>query len=129
MPTSNCAGVLLACALVVFLPGCASQTPRPALIDQPSNETLATLTAAASSLLNGRTVRLASNAFTQTPKLSVAPGRSNTPKGRLASGRIIVLPDELQLLRIGQRCALMHVATQKQTDLEGVSCNAITPQD
>jgi len=114
--------------LVFFVAaGCASQAPQPAVIAVQSAETLATLNAAASSLLNGRKVRLAKNAFTRTATLSVVPTLNNRPKGRLASGRTIVLPDELQLLRIGRRCELMHVATKARTPLTGIECTALQP--
>jgi len=126
--------LLMACGVLLLAPGCASQTPQPALIEQLSDgtltdETLATLNAAASSLLNGRKVRLAKTAFTQHPKLSVGPGRGNTPKGRLALGRTIVLPDELRLLRVGRRCELMHVATEERIPLSGIDCKAISPEE
>lgn len=96
-------------------------------MEQQSEASLATLNAAASTLLNGRKVRLAKTAFTNYPKLSVVPAVSNTPKGRLATGRIRVPPDELRLVRVGRRCELMHVATQERASLSGVDCIAIPP--
>ena len=107
---------------IALATGCANQTPQPALILKPSDDSLATLNAAASSLLNGRKVQLAQSAFTSGSKVSVVSALNNTPTGRLASGRTIVPPDELRLMRVGRGCELMHVASKQRAPLSGVSC-------
>lgn len=119
---------------VLCISGCVSQTPVPALIQvQPDSEpqqkaTTKALELAASKLMNGSKVRFAPSAFTQTSKLSLAPAIRNTPKGRLATGRVIVLPDELLLLRVGRGCELMKVATEERIALPGVRCTAAEPK-
>lgn len=129
LPGLDTRALRLSCGCLL-LAGCVSQTPVPALIEvqsQNAREQKATtqaLEVAASTLLNGSRVKFAASAFTQAPRLSLAPAIRNTPQGRLATGRTIVLPDELLLLRIGRRCELMKVATEERAPLPGVACKA-----
>lgn len=115
---------------LLCITGCVSQTPVPALVQvQPENKrqqnaTTQALELAASELMNGSKVKFAPSAFTRTSKLSLSPAIRNTPKGRLATGRVIVLPNELQLLRVGRSCELMKVDTQERIALPGVKCRA-----
>ena len=104
--------------------GCASQPPLPAVLEQASPEAHVTLTNAAKRLLNGRSVTFANDAFTRSPRVSLAPAVRNTPNGRLATGRTIRLPDELRLVRVGRSCELLHVNTDQRLGLPGVKCRA-----
>ena len=114
-------------ALVLFAgvsQGCTSQAPLPAVLEQASPEAHVTLTNAAKRLLNGRSVTFANDAFTRSPRVSLAPAVRNTPNGRLATGRTIRLPDELRLVRVGRSCELLHVNTDQRLGLPGVKCRA-----
>lgn len=104
--------------------GCMSQAPQPALIVAPDARTSAQLSEAANRLLGAGKVTLAPEAFTKRSTLSFAPAIRNTPKGRLATGRVVQLPRELRLLRIGRRCELQNVKNQRTEKLPGVRCKA-----
>lgn len=116
-------------AAIALTTGCASQQAVPAVLDpeqllnsQP--ETTQALTTAATELLNGRRITLGMSAFVDHSRLPLERARRNTPKGRLAGGRILQVPEELHLVRIGRRCELVHAKTNRRAALPGVKCIA-----
>lgn len=113
--------------LVSVVGGCAGTQLVPALLDpkqlqtaQP--ETTQTLNAAAGTLLAGRRITLGSAAFVTRSRVSLEHSLRASPKGRLATGRLLSVPEELRLVRVGRRCELLHSQSQERVALPGIRC-------
>ena len=124
-PTRARLRLLSLTTFVGVLAGCTNQTPRPALMNDPTENNVRTLEVAASTLLAGPTIRFAPSAFTRNPMLSLTPAIATTPAGSNTTDSRRILPTQLQLLRVGRRCELMNLSSQERTALPGVVCTAI----
>ncbi len=104
-----------ACALAMLISfGCQNTTAefQPAYIDELDSTQLnevATLVSSATG--SERPAQLSSTAFRQTHILVLVPRLSNTPLGKLATGRQSEKPETFHLLSNGRQCVLQNVKT------------------
>lgn len=110
---------------MVLLSSCRTPQPGagvPALIVNPTQQGREELARAIGEALDGATVMLADDALTAESTLAIERQSRRDPNGLLAQGRERAMPEQFQLVKLGDRCALVHQRTGKQFPLPGVEC-------
>lgn len=115
--------------LTAFAVGaCASvaQQDQPALLIEPTPESHAELVRVVSNALGVETVAVAEDALTRDSMLIIDRVPARDANGQRLSGRDFDRPEQFRLVRVGNRCELMHIKTEKRHALKKVRCAAAT---
>jgi len=114
-------------ATLLALAACRTmQAPpeNPAIVVRPTPESRAALTQAVSKALGGAHVTLEDDALTRDGMLVL-------DESQLRRGQVVVLgqepgasnqPERFHLVKIGDRCVLVHDRTERHFDLIGTDC-------
>ena len=111
--------VLCACAVP------ANETEQRAVLIEPSLETRAELQGAVDRALNGVSVLLAKGALTIDDQLIVERRPIRDASGRILLGREEDRPQHFHLVRIGERCVLVHDESGQRSELKTARCRAL----
>jgi hypothetical protein len=99
----------------------------PAIIVKPTKESRAELARVVSSALNGAPVTLADDALTRESLLIIERAHPRDANGVPLSGRDFGRPEHFRLVKIGERCALVHERTGERTTLPSTTCEPVVP--
>lgn len=98
--------------------------PVPALVTEPSAESIYELEIAIASLLKMQQVTIADNAFTQNSRLSLERAPHTDPNGQLLMGRSFELPEIVQLWISGDECFVTDTNNHRSAPLTHTQCQA-----
>jgi hypothetical protein len=116
------AAALLASQLLATCGSGFAQPEVLAIIDQPTKESRAELAQAVSQALNGAPVTLADDALTRDSRLIIEKAHLHDASGVPLSGRDRDKPEIFRLVRVGERCLLVHERTGTRTTLASTGC-------
>ena len=116
------AAALLASQLLATCGSGFAQPEMLAIIDKPTEESRAELAQAVSDGLNGASVTLADDALTRDSRLIIEKAHPRDASGVPLSGRDLEKPEIFRLVKVGERCVLVHERTGKRTTLASTSC-------
>jgi hypothetical protein len=109
------------------LPACAvlpDSRGTPAVIADPTAESLRELAGIIRQALGDVPVTLANDALTTSNTLSLERARPRDPEGRLLNGRELTRPETFELFKRGPRCVLVQSKTGREWMLHHVQCVA-----
>ena len=109
------------------LGGCSTMAhadPQPAILVNPSTDTLAELTNTVSKALNGRPVHLSSDSLTRDNRLIVERA-THMRGGNPIMGRKIEKPDHFYLMSTGTDCFLKHQQSGEIYMLKTAQCKVM----
>jgi hypothetical protein len=123
-----CVASRAACVGVLLLI-CARQTLsapelQPALLTNPTAQSISELQRAVRDALNGAPVRLAGDALTQNSILVVERVQPRDAAGLPLNGRALGKPEHFRLVKHGAHCILIHERTGKHWVLRSATCAA-----
>ena len=98
-----------------------------ALLPQLSTDQVQELQKVISTATGSTTPRISRTAFADRHVLVLEHVVANTPKGRLATGRTMTMPETFHLLSNGKQCVLLRVSTEQRYPLT-FSCDAQSPK-
>jgi hypothetical protein len=96
----------------------------PAIIVRSGTQSGTELQSAVSKALNRTSVTLAEDALTHESTLIIEPVRLRDPKGNIAQGREMRMPELFRLVKSGHRCILIHERTGQRIELANTKCAA-----
>lgn len=96
----------------------------PAIIVRSDTQSGTELQSAVSKALNRTSVTLADDALTHESTLIIEPVRLRDPKGSIAQGREMRMPELFRLVKSGHRCILIHERTGQRIELANTKCAA-----
>ncbi|QYK00408.1 hypothetical protein [Shewanella psychrotolerans] len=102
----------------------ALPAPVPALVTEPSAESINELEIAIANLLKMEQVTIADNAFTRNSRLSLERAPHTDPNGQLLMGRSFELPEIVQLWISGDKCFLTDSNNHRSPPLTHTLCQA-----
>ena len=102
----------------------ALTTPVPALVVEPSAESINELEIAIANLLNITRVTIADDAFTRNSRLSLEREPHTDPNGQLLMGRSFELPEIVQLWISGDQCFITDANKHRSAPLTATRCQA-----
>lgn len=121
----NASRTLPLLVLLTLQIGCQSaQIPIAAVLPEPTPAEIGELEQTISAALGGRSIRLADDAFSGSSVLTLEPAGRQTPAGRLATGTMTEAPEQFQLLRTADGCALERLQTGQRFALTTTRCRA-----
>ncbi|WP_065204644.1 hypothetical protein [Shewanella woodyi] len=130
MKRSNLVKTLLSLTPLLLM-GCSLQAddsqqpaPLPALVSDPSPESIAELQAAIASLLKIERVTIAGDAFTRSSRLSLERSPHKAPNGQLIMGRNFELPQTVQLWISAEICFVTDADNHRSAPLTHTQCKA-----
>ncbi|WP_223294720.1 hypothetical protein [Shewanella loihica] len=97
--------------------------PVPAIVSEPSAESLAELENAIAKLLQMEKVTLAADAFTRNSRLALERNPHRDPNGQLLMGRNFELPKIVQLWISGDECFVADAEEHRSAPLTVTSCS------
>jgi len=112
----------------LVLPACAApanETEQRAVLIEPSAETRAELQGAVDRSLNGVSVLLAPGVLTIDSQLIVERRPIRDASGRILLGREEDRPQHFHLVRVGDRCVLVHDESGRRSELKTARCRAL----
>ena len=106
---------------------CACETlsarePPPAVLTNPTAQSLAELHRVVSGALNGAPVRLANDALTRDSVVIVDRIQPRDAAGLPLNGRELGKPEHFRLVKHGSHCILIHERTGKRWILGSATC-------
>ncbi|QDF74670.1 MULTISPECIES: hypothetical protein [Shewanella] len=96
--------------------------PVPAIVSEPSAESLTELENAIAKLLQMEKVTLAADAFTQNSRLALERSPHTDPNGQLLMGRNFELPQIVQLWISGDKCFVTDSEKHRSAPLTVTRC-------
>lgn len=114
--------LIAACLFALGIAACNNLPPSvdsPALIAEPTPESLEEIREVIEQALGGRSIRLAPNVLTETSILALEQGAETNPAAR---GRVLDLPERFELVLSGERCFLKRTRTGDRTQLYRTNC-------
>jgi hypothetical protein len=123
-----CVASRAAWVAVLFLT-CACQTrpapePQPAVLTNPSAQSISELQRVVRDALNGVPVRLAAAALTHDSVLVIERAQARDAAGLPLNGRELGKPEHFLLVKRGAHCLLIHERTGKHWALRSATCAA-----
>ncbi|MCL2908779.1 hypothetical protein [Shewanella aquimarina] len=120
---------IMVSTMPLALMGCSLQAqdaalpePVPAIVSEPSAESLAELENAIAKLLQMNKVTLAADAFTQNSRLALERTPHTDPNGQLLMGRSFELPQIVQLWISGDKCFVADAEEHRSAPLTVTRC-------
>jgi hypothetical protein len=95
----------------------------PAVVTNPTPESLAELARVVSGALDGAPVTIADDALTREDTLIVERTVRRDAQGRPLTGRDSGRPEHFRLVRSGGRCVLVQERTGRRWTLESTTCS------
>ena len=123
-----CVASRIAWVAVLFLT-CACQTLpapelQPAVLTNPSAQSISELQRVVRDALNGVPVRLAADALTHDSVLVIERAQARDAAGLPLNGRELATPEHFLLVKRGAHCLLIHERTGKHWALRSATCTA-----
>jgi hypothetical protein len=112
--------LLLACACQML----PAQEPQPAVLTNPSAQSISELQRVVRDALNGVPVRLAADALTHDSVLVIERAQARDAAGLPLNGRELDKPEHFLLVKRGAHCILIHQRTGKHWALRSATCDA-----
>lgn len=115
---------IVALSALVLLSACASVAGQngPAVLTEATTETHAELVKVVSAALNVPTVTIAADALTTDSELIIERAPARDAAGVRLQGRELSQPERFQLIRVRNRCVLVHARTQAEYGLSSATC-------